>query len=150
MRMIKKKLIVIDIDECVSNPCQHGTCVNTQGNFQCTCSQGFNLGPDGRSCIDNSKDLCYSQFKDGQCYNPMSNPVTKSSCCCSGSHYQNFGWGTPCRQCPIFGSHDYLQLCPHGPGMSYSGVGSVSKKIFFTQFPIEIITNKNHSFYFKI
>ncbi|KAK6631430.1 hypothetical protein RUM44_005957 [Polyplax serrata] len=112
----------VDIDECASNPCQHGTCTNTQGNFQCTCSQGFNLGPDGRSCIDNSRDLCYSQFKDGLCSNPMSNPVTKSSCCCSGSHYQVFGWGTPCRPCPVFGSLDYQQLCPHGPGMTYNGV----------------------------
>lgn len=40
-----------DIDECISSPCQNGRCINTPGSFRCECHPGFNLGPDGRSCL---------------------------------------------------------------------------------------------------
>lgn len=41
----------LDIDECLSAPCQNGRCINTPGSFRCECNPGFNLGPDGRSCL---------------------------------------------------------------------------------------------------
>nr|CAD7591983.1 unnamed protein product [Timema genevievae] len=114
----------IDIDECTSNPCQHGRCINSLGSFRCECLPGFTLGQDGRSCLDSRKDLCYSQFRDGQCLNPTSMPVTKSSCCCCTVILgQPMGWGTPCQACPMQGSEEFQALCPHGPGMTYNGDG---------------------------
>nr|CAD7439562.1 unnamed protein product [Timema bartmani] len=112
----------LDIDECTSNPCQHGRCINSLGSFRCECLPGFTLGQDGRSCLDSRKDLCYSQFRDGQCLNPTSMPVTKSSCCCCTVILgQPMGWGTPCQACPMQGSEEFQALCPHGPGMTYNG-----------------------------
>ena len=31
-----------DIDECVSNPCTHGTCRNEENKFRCDCPDGYN------------------------------------------------------------------------------------------------------------
>ncbi|XP_060567507.1 matrilin-2-like [Ruditapes philippinarum] len=46
-------LFVKDIDECSSNShgCQHD-CVNTYGSYRCTCSAGFTLNSDLKSCPD--------------------------------------------------------------------------------------------------
>ncbi|XP_065169457.1 fibrillin-2-like [Atheta coriaria] len=112
----------VDIDECIHNPCTHGTCFNSPGSFRCECHAGFNIGPDGRSCLDTRRDLCYQQYRDGQCQNPSSIAVTKSSCCCctiiSG---QPMGWGTTCQPCPMPGSTEFDQLCPHGSGQTFDG-----------------------------
>ena len=41
----------LDFDECMLNPC-NGTCVNTEGSFQCRCDiPGYILAENGRSCI---------------------------------------------------------------------------------------------------
>lgn len=53
-----------DIDECLNNPCQYGSCSNTPGSFRCECHAGFSLGPDGRSCLDTRRDLCYQVCYD--------------------------------------------------------------------------------------
>ncbi|XP_003250904.3 fibrillin-2 [Apis mellifera] len=112
----------IDIDECLSAPCQNGRCINTPGSFRCECNPGFNLGPDGRSCLETRRDLCYSQYRDGQCSNPTSTAVTKSSCCCCTVILgQPMGWGTPCQPCPLPNTNEFDALCPHGAGMTYSG-----------------------------
>ena len=44
--------IPTDIDECSTNQggCS-GTCQNTVGSFQCSCSVGFELGPDQMDCV---------------------------------------------------------------------------------------------------
>ncbi|XP_013384604.1 epidermal growth factor-like protein 7 [Lingula anatina] len=49
-----------DIDECKSGEhgCSH-KCVNTEGSFSCTCSDGFSLGADGKSC-----EFCLSCSKE--------------------------------------------------------------------------------------
>lgn len=44
-------LFVLDIDECIQNPCKNGLCVNSAGSFKCECPPGLILGPDGRSCL---------------------------------------------------------------------------------------------------
>lgn len=42
-----------DIDECERNPllCRGGTCVNTEGSFQCDCPVGHELSPSHEECI---------------------------------------------------------------------------------------------------
>ncbi|XP_078686345.1 uncharacterized protein LOC144919026 [Branchiostoma floridae x Branchiostoma belcheri] len=35
-----------DIDECVTNPCQHGRCVNKDGGYNCNCDTGWT----GQNC----------------------------------------------------------------------------------------------------
>ncbi|GJQ88324.1 hypothetical protein Trydic_g3801 [Trypoxylus dichotomus] len=112
----------VDIDECQQNPCKHGNCFNTQGSFRCECNAGFSLSSDGRSCLDTRRDLCYQQYKDGQCLNPSTIAVTKSSCCCcTVITGQPMGWGTTCQPCPMPGTADFDQLCPFGPGSSFDG-----------------------------
>ncbi|KAF7284743.1 hypothetical protein GWI33_021612 [Rhynchophorus ferrugineus] len=112
----------MDIDECISNPCQFGTCFNTPGSFRCECHSGFSLGADGRSCLDTRRDLCYQEYRDGQCINPSTTAVTKSSCCCctiiSG---KPMAWGQNCQPCPMPGTTDFDLLCPHGPGSTFDG-----------------------------
>ncbi|PRQ29916.1 putative protein kinase RLK-Pelle-WAK family [Rosa chinensis] len=44
-----------DIDECIAstNPCNNGTCTNSDGDYTCTCNKGFrNENP--KSCIQNT------------------------------------------------------------------------------------------------
>jgi hypothetical protein len=75
-------------------------------------------------CTDTRRDLCYSQYRDGQCLNPTAIPVTKSSCCCcTVITGQPMGWGTPCQPCPPQGSLEFQSLCPHGAGMTFNGDG---------------------------
>ncbi|XP_065222296.1 fibrillin-2-like [Planococcus citri] len=112
----------IDIDECANNVCQNGRCINLLGSFKCECPAGFYLGSDGRSCLDSAKDLCYAEYQNGQCSRPSQVPVSKSSCCCCTVFSGHaMGWGTPCGACPAPGSAEFLELCPHGTGMTFTG-----------------------------
>ncbi|KAF4113838.1 low-density lipoprotein receptor-related protein 1 [Onychostoma macrolepis] len=44
-------VVCVDVDECVDRPdfCSH-YCNNSQGSFECSCSHGYVLEPDGHSC----------------------------------------------------------------------------------------------------
>ena len=111
-----------DINECERSPCQGGACTNTDGGFQCQCVQGFSLGTDGRTCTDSVPGLCYAVYQPGKCSNPSTKMVSKSTCCCCGVGVDNIlGWGSPCSPCPVPGSNEYTQLCPHGPGFTHEG-----------------------------
>ena len=33
--------LLLDVDECQSNPCVNGQCVNTDGSYWCRCLDGF-------------------------------------------------------------------------------------------------------------
>lgn len=74
---------------------------------------------------DSRKDVCYAHFRDGQCLNPSTSLVTKSSCCCCTVVLgQPMGWGTPCQACPQPDSLEFEQLCPFGSGKTHSGDGN--------------------------
>ncbi|XP_025412034.1 fibrillin-2-like isoform X2 [Sipha flava] len=115
----------IDIDECsnAGGPCQNGKCINTAGSYRCECQEGFYLGlDDGRTCLDTLRDICYANYQQGSCLQPLNTPVTKSSCCCShGVAGQTAGWGSPCAKCPAPDTVDFKALCPQGTGMTYNG-----------------------------
>lgn len=58
-------LIIIDINECASSPCEY-SCTNTDGSFECSCDDGYALGLDGLSCQGTT-------VKSNSVSNPVSN-----------------------------------------------------------------------------
>uniref|UniRef100_A0A8C0W6M1 Fibrillin-3 n=1 Tax=Castor canadensis TaxID=51338 RepID=A0A8C0W6M1_CASCN len=60
-----------DVDECISRGglCHLGRCVNTEGSFQCVCNAGFELSPDGRSCVDIDECQTPGICMNGHCTN---------------------------------------------------------------------------------
>lgn len=77
------------------------------------------------SPTDTKRDLCFTSIRDGQCFNPSNQVVTKSICCCTQDEKQavGVGWGSPCMPCPRMETLEYKRLCPHGPGMDLNGGG---------------------------
>ena len=51
--------ILIDIDECASSPCQHGTCQDGVNMYTCICHPGY----DGVHC-ETSEYFQYQQNED--------------------------------------------------------------------------------------
>lgn len=49
-----------DVEECVSNPCINGDCVNTPGSYHCKCHEGYQGTPTKQACIGQSKVLYLS------------------------------------------------------------------------------------------
>jgi len=43
----------LDIDECASDICHNGNCVNSPGSFQCVCADGYQLSSTGDECQGN-------------------------------------------------------------------------------------------------
>ncbi|XP_048450601.1 fibrillin-1-like, partial [Rhincodon typus] len=41
----------VDADECISNPCMHGKCENTQGSYFCRCDPGFQSTATKITCV---------------------------------------------------------------------------------------------------
>jgi len=46
--------LCIDVDECVSDPCINGDCVNTPGSYHCKCHEGYQGTPTKQACIGTS------------------------------------------------------------------------------------------------
>ncbi|KAM5587398.1 hypothetical protein ABKV19_006039, partial [Rosa sericea] len=45
------------IDECTFNPCQNGQCLNTPGNYSCSCHKGYkNDGMRDKTCIKDDSE----------------------------------------------------------------------------------------------
>lgn len=49
-------ICIADIDECNSNPCQGGECVNEAGGYRCDCDDGAVIGASGNVCY--GKKIC--------------------------------------------------------------------------------------------
>ena len=44
-----------NVNECEDNPCEHGTCNDTEGSFDCSCNEGWSKG-DGKICSENKNE----------------------------------------------------------------------------------------------
>ena len=51
--------ISLDIDDCLSSPCQHGTCQDLPNAYKCTCDQGYT----GATCGAGMHNANECQFK---------------------------------------------------------------------------------------
>lgn len=51
-------MLPTDVDECTSNPCSNGDCVNTPGSYYCKCHAGFQRTPTKQACI--GKKMCFT------------------------------------------------------------------------------------------
>ncbi|XP_038621511.1 latent-transforming growth factor beta-binding protein 2 [Tachyglossus aculeatus] len=120
-----------DIDECLLGGfCEEATCVNTWGSYLCTCKPGSMLDPSRSHCVSakavsTEQDWCYravdeeeeEEDEEGACSLPLPHRITKQICCCSRV---GRGWGAHCQRCPPPESADFKEICPAGPGYTYS------------------------------
>ncbi|XP_076845192.1 latent-transforming growth factor beta-binding protein 4 isoform X2 [Brachyhypopomus gauderio] len=113
----------VDINECLqSGFCENGKCVNTRGSYSCVCTQGFLLDASHGICVSQKvisleKDQCFRIVAHGLCSLPILRNITKQICCCSRV---GKAWGARCEACPYFGSAEFKEICPAGPGYHYS------------------------------
>ena len=72
----------VDEDECdLQNMCQH-TCVNTDGSFQCLCSEGYQLASNQYNCSDVNE----CQEWNGGCEYGCGNAIGSYQCYCENGH----------------------------------------------------------------
>uniref|UniRef100_A0A8C5I4Y5 Fibrillin-2-like n=1 Tax=Gouania willdenowi TaxID=441366 RepID=A0A8C5I4Y5_GOUWI len=59
-----------NVDECVSNPCINGDCVNTPGSYLCKCHEGYQGTPTKQACIDIDECIVNGVMcRNGRCVN---------------------------------------------------------------------------------
>ncbi|KAM9481109.1 latent-transforming growth factor beta-binding protein 4 isoform 1-T1 [Clarias gariepinus] len=113
----------VDINECLQPGfCENGKCVNTRGSYSCVCKPAFILDASRGICISQKviseeKDQCFRIVSQGSCSLPILKNITKQICCCSRV---GKAWGRKCEACPYFGSGEFKEICPAGPGYHYS------------------------------
>ena len=75
-----------DVNECTtgSGGCGH-ICTNSAGSFQCSCNSGYNLAPDGTTCVD--IDEC--ELNTDNCQQTCVNTVGGFTCSCNSGFALN-------------------------------------------------------------
>ncbi|GAA6104086.1 fibrillin-2b [Tachysurus ichikawai] len=59
-----------DMDECSSNPCVNGDCINTPGSYHCKCHEGYQGTPTKQACIDIDECIVNGiMCRNGRCVN---------------------------------------------------------------------------------
>ena len=82
----------VDEDECnLQNMCEH-TCVNTDGSFQCLCSEGYQLASNQYNCSDVNE----CQEWNGGCEYGCHNTIGSYHCYCENGH--SLKNGTHCKE----------------------------------------------------
>ncbi|KAJ8963502.1 hypothetical protein NQ314_005581 [Rhamnusium bicolor] len=61
--------MITDIDECREGKCINGRCTNLPGSFNCLCSPGFDVSPDGTMCTDHDECAEIGMCTNGICIN---------------------------------------------------------------------------------
>ncbi|KAI8500543.1 hypothetical protein Bbelb_221090 [Branchiostoma belcheri] len=108
---------VRDIDECARNPCQHGTCVNKDVGYNCTCSPGWT----GQNCQQDMNECITKPCQHGRCVNKDGGYKCTCSPGWTGQNCQrdiNECYSRPCRRGGTCvnndgGYSDYV-LCQNG------------------------------------
>ena len=81
-----------DEDECdLQNMCEH-TCMNTDGSFQCLCSEGYQLASNQYNCSDVNE----CQEWNGGCEYGCHNTIGSYHCYCENGH--SLKNGTHCKE----------------------------------------------------
>ncbi|XP_043914307.1 protein crumbs homolog 1-like [Protopterus annectens] len=89
------RLCNLNIDECNSNPCLHGSCTDLVANYECKCDKGYT----GRNCEVNADDCLENQCKNGA---TCIDDIGAYKCSCTAGFTGSFcEWPFPPVQCGI-------------------------------------------------
>lgn len=107
---------ISDINECEETPglCRGGTCINTEGSFNCHCPPGHELGPDKQSC----KDIDECSRTSGICSNGVCENMMGTYQCICDDGYQQTGLRSHCEdinECAV-GNGGCEDICLNTPG----------------------------------
>jgi len=92
---VKSVICVSEVDDCQSNPCVHGICVDALYTFKCQCESGFT----GATCDVNIDDCdVHVCINDGRCVDG----VLGYTCACS-EHFTGEYCETEVGQCLFIG-----------------------------------------------
>ena len=63
-RLLPNKKTCVDIDECLSKPCdrKNGICTNLPGSYKCSCKTGYKLLADKKSCVGKWNNYLFLKF----------------------------------------------------------------------------------------
>ena len=67
---------MLDIDECGATPCSQ-ICTNSDGSFECSCQDGYQIQDDGRSCAGKPACLHHNHSLIGLTHKQISMNVYK-------------------------------------------------------------------------
>lgn len=104
------------MNECEETPglCRGGTCVNTEGSFNCLCPPGHELGPDKQSC----KDIDECSRTSGICSNGVCENMMGTYQCICDDGYRQTDLRSHCEdinECAI-GNGGCEDICLNTPG----------------------------------